>query len=107
MDLLELAILVVLGGICGAIAEFLVGFSPGDLPLTVIVGVLGSYLGNVLGSLLGRISGGVFYTLVMVRVGPVALSLVWAIIGSALLLLALSLLRGGRRRRLISRTPTK
>lgn len=106
MDLLSLLILIVIAGICGAIAEFIVGFTPGDLLRTIVIGVVGAYIGNLLGLALARGTGEVIYNMVLIKVGTIVFSLIWAIVGSALLLLVLSLLRGGRRRRILSRGNT-
>lgn len=99
MELLVVLILVVIAGICAAIAEFIVGFSPGGLLITVIIGVVGAYLGNALWEQIFTILP---LPMLDVRVGTIYISLVWSVLGSALLLLLLSLLRGGRRRRILS-----
>ena len=94
MGILELLILLVIAGICGAIAEMIVGFSPGGFVVSIIIGVIGAYLGTVLASYLALPR---FFT---VRVGGQEIEVIWAILGSILLLLVISLFRGaGRRRR--------
>ena len=52
MDLLQLSILLVIAGICAAIAQWVVGFSPGGFIMSIIIGVVGAYLGMSLASLL-------------------------------------------------------
>lgn len=86
MDLLELLMLLVIVGICGAIAQWVVAV-PITFPVTIIVGVIGAYLGASLANLLR------FPHLVSIAVGTVEFDLIWAIIGSMLLLLLLKLLR--------------
>ena len=64
-----------------------------DLPRGGIVGVIGAYLGSWLSSLVP------FLQLPLtIVVGPITFNLLWAIVGSILLLLLLQLLRGGERR---------
>jgi uncharacterized membrane protein YeaQ/YmgE (transglycosylase-associated protein family) len=104
VNLLELLIAITVAGICGAFAEFIAGYSPGSLLLVVLVGIVGAYMGNGLALWLDNIIPG-SSTLLLVRVGNISFDVVWAIIGSTLLLLLLSLLRGGRRRQLFARTP--
>jgi uncharacterized membrane protein YeaQ/YmgE (transglycosylase-associated protein family) len=97
MDLLELLILLVLAGICGAFAELIVGYSPGGLFVTIIVGVIGAYLGSWIG-------GWVPLDLPLTaQVDTITFNLIWAVIGSCILLLLISLVRGGGRRRLLGR----
>jgi len=93
VDLIQLFILIVVVGICGAIAEWIVGFKPGGLMVTIIVGVVGAYLGGWLGSLL-RVELPLF-SLFNLEVGVTRFNLLWAVIGSIVLLLLLHLLRGG------------
>ena len=99
MDLLTILILIVLAGICGAIAEFIVGFSPGGIFVTVIVGVVGAFIGNAIGEAIYGIFPILF---IAIQVGNVILDLFWATLGSLVLLLLLSLLRDVRRRRLLN-----
>ena len=94
MDLLQLLILLIILGLCGTIAEWIVGYNPGGLLLSVVVGVIGTYFGSWLGGLLP------LPIPLTVQVGTIMFNLIWAIIGSVLLLLLLHTLRGGQRRRL-------
>ena len=98
MDLLQLLILIVIAGICGAIAEWIVGFKPGGLLVSIIVGVIGAYLGGWIGSLLPFDT-----SWAELEVGAVPINLFWSILGSIILLLLLYSLRGGGRRSLFGR----
>ena len=89
MDLLQLSFLLVIAGICGAIAQWIVAFSPGNLLVSIIVGVVGAYLGWVISRLLP------FPKLLAIGVGALDVDLVWAILGSMLLLVLLKALRQG------------
>ena len=98
MDLISLLILLVIAGICGAIAEMVVGFSPGGFIASVAVGLIGAYVG---GWLFPRL--GLPQLLMVSRFLPNSLfdfDLVWSILGAILLLFVISLVRGaGRSRR--------
>lgn len=100
MDLLGVLILLVIAGICGAIAELVVGFSPGGFVASVAVGLIGAYGGGWLFPRLG------LPQLLMVSrflpTTPFDFDLVWAVLGAILLLFVISLVRGaGRSRRIL------
>ena len=97
MGILQLLILLVIAGICGAIAELVVGFSPGGFVVSIIIGVIGAYLGHLLAESLDLPQ---FLT---VRVGNQPIEIIWAILGSIVLLLVISLFRSSSRRRASSR----
>ncbi|GAC1547384.1 MAG: GlsB/YeaQ/YmgE family stress response membrane protein [Herpetosiphon sp.] len=90
MDWLQLLVLLVIAGICGAVAELLVGFSPGGLAVSVVIGVIGAYLGTFLARQfhLGNV--------LALSVGNQSFDLVYATIGSILLLAVISLIRSRR-----------
>lgn len=99
MGLIELLILLVIAGICGVIAEWVVGFSPGGFVVSIVVGVIGAYLGSYLAQLLRAPS-----FLPVSRLIPSTtfdFDILWAIIGSLLLVALIKGLRSsgrGRRR---------
>ena len=97
MDLLQLSISLVIAGICAAIAQWVVGFSPGGFIVSIIVGVVGAYLGTSLASVLK------IPPILAIRVGGVGFDLLWAVGGSLLLLLLLYLVRYGSGPRLSAR----
>ena len=97
MDLLQLSILLVIAGICAAIAQWVVGFSPGGFMVSIIVGVVGAYLGMSLASLLP------IPLILPIHIGGVSFDLLWAVCGSLLLLLLLYLIRHGSPPRLSTR----
>jgi uncharacterized membrane protein YeaQ/YmgE (transglycosylase-associated protein family) len=90
MSLLELLILLTIAGIIGTLAEFLIGFTPGGLTGSVIVGALGALIGDWLARLL-RLP-----LLLPIQVGTRTIELLWAMLGSILLVVILSMLRGRR-----------
>jgi uncharacterized membrane protein YeaQ/YmgE (transglycosylase-associated protein family) len=89
VDLLQLSISLVIAGICAAIAQWVVGFSPGGFIVSIIVGVVGAYLGTSLANLL-RVP-----PILPIRIGVISFDLLWAVLGSLLLLLLLYLIRYG------------
>jgi uncharacterized membrane protein YeaQ/YmgE (transglycosylase-associated protein family) len=99
MGLLELLLLLLIAGICGAIAEMVVGFSPGGFLVSIIVGLLGAFLGSWLAGQLGLPS--VLAISAGAAGGGFTFDVVWSILGAIVLLLVISLVRGaGRGRRL-------
>lgn len=92
LTLLELLVLLLVAGIAGAIAEFVVGFSPGGFLVSIIVGVFGAFIGTWLARQLGLPE---FLT---ITIGDQPFPIVWSILGSIVLLAALSMLRRPGRR---------
>jgi uncharacterized membrane protein YeaQ/YmgE (transglycosylase-associated protein family) len=87
MTLVDLLLLILVGGICGVIAEMIVGFSPGGFLASVAIGFLGALLGTWLARQLGLPS------IFAVTVGGYTIEILWAILGAVVLLLLLSLFR--------------
>lgn len=91
MSLLELLVLLVIAGIAGAVAEFLVGFSPGGFVVSVIIGVIGAFIGTWLARQLG------LPPILTITINDQTFPIAWAVIGSLVLVGALRLLRGSQR----------
>lgn len=87
MSLLGLLVLLVIAGICGAIAEMIVGFSPGGFAASIVVGIIGAYLGTLLADYLN------LPPFLTIQVGGQSLDIMWAILGSIMLLLIISVFR--------------
>ena len=90
MSVLETLILLAIAGIIGALAEFLIGFSLGGLLGAMMVGVLGALIGGWLARLLH------LPAILPIQVGTGSIELVWATLGSILLVGLLSALRSRR-----------
>ena len=88
MSLLETLILLAIAGLVGALAEFLIGFSLGGMLGAMIVGVVGALIGSWLARLL------YLPAILPIQVGTRTIELVWATLGSILLVGLLSALRG-------------
>jgi uncharacterized membrane protein YeaQ/YmgE (transglycosylase-associated protein family) len=89
--LLEAVIWLIVAAICGSVGSALIGYSPGGLLASVAVGLVGAVLGAWLARQLGLPSVLVF------SYGGVSIELLWTILGSAVLVALLSLLRNPRR----------
>jgi uncharacterized membrane protein YeaQ/YmgE (transglycosylase-associated protein family) len=106
VDLIQVLTLLVIVGICAAIAqvffELLVGYVPGNLLTTIIIGILGAYLGSLF-------PNPWLLTFLNISVGSgaraITFNLLWTIVGSAIVLLLLYFLPGGKgwRRRPVGR----
>ncbi|MGQ9549563.1 MAG: GlsB/YeaQ/YmgE family stress response membrane protein [Roseiflexus sp.] len=94
MDLLQLLILLVIVGICGAVAGLIVGFSPPGLHVmlvSIIIGVIGAFIGAWLAGMLN------LPPVTEIRVGTIRLNLLYTIVGSTLLMVLLQALHSSRR----------
>jgi uncharacterized membrane protein YeaQ/YmgE (transglycosylase-associated protein family) len=78
MTLLEVFILLLVAGVCGAIGQAIVGVSRGGCLVAIAVGFVGAVIGIWLARLLA------LPELFTVDVGGTAFPLVWSVIGSAL-----------------------
>lgn len=78
MTLLEVLILLLIAGVCGAVGQSIVGVSRGGCLVAIAVGFVGAAIGIWLARLLA------LPELFTVDVGGTAFPLVWSIIGSAL-----------------------
>ncbi len=95
MTLLDFLLLILIAAICGAIAEALVGISIGGCLVSAVVGFVGALIGMWLARQFGLPEW------FAIRVGNQTFPVIWSIIGSALLLLIISVfVRRPRRRAL-------
>ncbi len=90
MSLLETLILLAIAGLVGALAEFVIGYSLGGMLGAMIVGVVGALIGSWLERLLH------LPVILPVQVGTRSIELIWATLGSFLLVGLLSVLRARR-----------
>jgi uncharacterized membrane protein YeaQ/YmgE (transglycosylase-associated protein family) len=93
MSLVQLLLLILVGAICGVIAEMIVGFSPGGFLASVAIGFLGALIGDWLAPRVG------LPQVFSVQIGGFRIEILWAIIGAIILLLILSLFRRSYYRR--------
>jgi uncharacterized membrane protein YeaQ/YmgE (transglycosylase-associated protein family) len=87
MTLIDFLLLAVVAAICGAIAQSLVGYSVGGCLVSAFVG----YVGALIGVWVARQFG--LPELLSVSVGGQAFPVIWSIIGAAILVAVVSLVR--------------
>jgi uncharacterized membrane protein YeaQ/YmgE (transglycosylase-associated protein family) len=88
MSLLELLILLLVAGVCGAAGKAIAGYFPGGFFASIGVG----FVGAVLGTWLARLAG--LPELFAIRVAGTAFPIVWSVLGSALFVAIVGLLSG-------------
>lgn len=93
MTPLELLILIGVAGLCGGIAQSLVGYSHGGCLVSIALGLIGA----LLGSWLARAAG--LPELLNLQVGNQPFPILWSIMGGALFVALLALITGNRRPR--------
>ncbi len=91
MTILELVVLLIVAGVCGSIAQAIVGVSRGGCLVSIALG----FIGALLGTWLARAAS--LPELFTIDVGGQPFPIIWSIIGAALFAAVLSLIsRGGR-----------
>jgi len=90
MTILDLIVLLVVAGICGGLAQALVGYSRGGCLVSIVLGFIGALVGTWLARLLALPE---LFTLV---IGGHSFPVIWSIIGAALFVAILSLLNARR-----------
>ena len=91
MTVIDFLLLLLVAGICGAIAQSLVGYSRGGCIAAIALGFIGALLGTWLARALG------LPEVLAISVGGKSFPIVWTIIGAALFSGLLSLLSRSRR----------
>jgi uncharacterized membrane protein YeaQ/YmgE (transglycosylase-associated protein family) len=86
MTLLDLLILLIVAGICGALGQAITGFSRGGCLVSIALGFVGAVVGMWLARTLG------LPELFAIQIGTTSLPIVWSIIGSALFVAVIALL---------------
>ena len=87
MTILEFILLLIVAAIVGTIGQAIVGFKRGGCFLAAVVGFIGALIGVWLARNLG------LPELLTVNVGGTAFPIIWSIVGSAILVATLRLLR--------------
>ena len=91
LSLVQLIVIVIIAAIVGAIGQSLAGYRRGGLLLSAVIGFIGALLGIWLANQL-RLP-----ELIAIRVGGTTFPILWAIIGSSILVFLVALIaRPGR-----------
>lgn len=90
MTLLDLLLLLLVAGICGALGQAIAGYSRGGCLVSIALGFIGALLGMWLARLMG------LPELVPVVIGGASFPIVWSIIGSALFVAVITLITRSR-----------
>jgi uncharacterized membrane protein YeaQ/YmgE (transglycosylase-associated protein family) len=91
MSLTHFIVLLIVAGICGSIGEAIAGYSHGGCLVSIALGFIGALLGVWLRNLLH------LPEIFSIRIGGESFPIIWSIIGAAIFVAIISLIRGGRR----------
>jgi len=91
MTVVELLVLLLVAGICGAIGKAIVGYWPGGALASIAIGFIGALVGVWLARVL------VLPEILPIRIGNATFPIIWSILGSALFVGIISLISGRRR----------
>ena len=86
MTILDLIVLLIVAGVCGALGQAITGYSRGGCLVSIALGFVGAVLGVWLARSLA------LPELFAVRIGTTNFPIVWSIIGSALFVAVIALL---------------
>ncbi|MFN2493657.1 MAG: GlsB/YeaQ/YmgE family stress response membrane protein, partial [Pyrinomonadaceae bacterium] len=78
MTILDVIVLLIIAGLCGALGQAISGFSRGGCLVSIALGFVGALLGMWLARMLG------LPELFAIQIGTTNFPIVWSIIGSAL-----------------------
>lgn len=90
MTLIDLLILLLVAGICGALGQAIAGYSRGGCLVSIALGFIGALLGMWLARMMG------LPELIPVNIGGTNFPIVWSIIGSALFVAVIALITRSR-----------
>lgn len=93
MTILELVLMLLVAGVCGSVAQAIVGYTRGGCLVSIVLGFIGAMLGTWLARQLG------LPELLTLKFGNRPFPVIWSIIGAALFVAVLSLISGRRRSR--------
>jgi uncharacterized membrane protein YeaQ/YmgE (transglycosylase-associated protein family) len=86
LSLVQILILLLIAGVCGAIGQAIGGYSRGGIIVSIVLGFIGALFGLFLARNLNLPEP------LAIQVGPTTFPVLWSIIGSALFVAIISLL---------------
>jgi uncharacterized membrane protein YeaQ/YmgE (transglycosylase-associated protein family) len=86
MTILDLIVLLIIAGLCGALGQAITGYSRGGCLVSIALGFIGAVLGMWLSSKLH------LPELFSIRIGSTNFPVIWSIIGSALFVALITLI---------------
>jgi uncharacterized membrane protein YeaQ/YmgE (transglycosylase-associated protein family) len=86
MTILDLLLLLLIAGVCGALGQAIAGYSRGGCLVSIALGFVGALLGLWLARLMQ------LPELFPVRIGTTSFPIIWSIVGSALFVAVLALI---------------
>lgn len=90
ISLVDLLILLLIAGVCGALGQAIGGFTRGGCLVSIALGFIGALLGSFLARKLG------LPELFAVNIGGQNFPIIWSIIGSALFVAVIGLISRSR-----------
>ena len=90
MTLIDVLILLLVAGLCGALGQAIAGYSRGGCLVSIALGFIGALIGMWLARMMG------LPELIPVNIGGTNFPIVWAIIGSALFVAVIALITRSR-----------
>ncbi len=90
MTIVEFLVLLLVAGICGALAQSIAGYSRGGCVVSIVLGFIGALFGSWLARLLG------LPELFTLAIGDQGFPVIWSVIGAALFVALLSLFTSRR-----------
>ena len=85
MTILDIIVLLIIAGICGALGQAISGYSRGGCLVSIALG----FIGAVLGMWLARVMN--LPEIFSIKIGTTSFPIVWSIIGSALFVAVIAL----------------
>lgn len=90
MNAVEFLLLLIVAGVCGSVAQSIVGYSRGGCLVSIVLGFVGALLGTWIARQVQ------LPELLNVQFGDQPFPVIWSIIGAALFVAMLSLISGRR-----------
>jgi uncharacterized membrane protein YeaQ/YmgE (transglycosylase-associated protein family) len=85
MSVIDLLLLLLVAGICGALGQAIAGYSHGGFLVSIVLGIIGALFGYWIAGALG------LPEIFVVQFGDQPFPIIWSIIGAALFVAILSL----------------